>query len=112
MKKKFLKKIRRKLENKRKGMSINNSIDYEIDIIENSSSPIADRGILGEAHPHKNPPKINLEIYPCEVNEGEINHVITDELLHIKRPDLKQYDEEKLNEREEWKEVYEKYINK
>jgi len=93
-------------------MGINRSINYEIDIIKHSSSPIADRGVFGEANPNQNPPKVKLEIYPCEVNEGEINQVITDELLHIKRPDLEQYNEEKLNEREEWKKIYEKYLNK
>jgi len=112
MEKKFRDDIRKRLENKRKSMGIKENISYGIEIVLNSSSPIVNCGIFGEAYPHRSPPKVELEIYPCELSEGEINKVITDELLHIKKPQLNQYEEKgKTSQREEWKKDYQKYLD-
>lgn len=104
-------KIQKKIEEKRRSMGIEKNIKYEIKIRIKSHSPIDGKGVFGKAFPHSEPPQIKFEIYPLELTDDEINEVITDELLHVKNPGLKQYKEQELTEREEWKKVYETYLD-
>ncbi len=103
--------IQKQIEEKKQNMNIDEEIETKIEVIIDSPSPLEDSGIFGQAHPHSDPPTIELEIYPLETSQEEIDRVITDELLHIKRPDLKQYSEKKFQETDEWKELYQKYLN-
>jgi len=103
----FKKILRERIKDKMKNMGLEN-INVEINILHNT--PIVGKGIYGESFPLQKPPKIKLEICPSVVNDKQINSVITDELLHVKHPEIEQYQKnDPLKESNEWKRLIDKY---
>ncbi|GBE56252.1 hypothetical protein BMS3Bbin16_00452 [archaeon BMS3Bbin16] len=86
------------------------NIDVNLEIIFIEHPTIEGSFVYGEAFPFEKPPRVRLEVVAIDATYEELNMVISDELIHIKHPEIEQYVPDTLEEREEFIEKMKAYL--
>ena len=84
--------VNRVFEKKRQKLGVD-GVKLDVEIAEEvGGPPVVGENVYGEAFPKEKPPRVWIQAWP-EATDREITKGVCDELLHIKYPELRQYDE-------------------
>lgn len=98
----FLEEGRKRIEEVFDGKKAQMGVEAELELDFIDHMPGVDEPVYASAFPHEKPPRVEMDVFLPDATDHDILETVCDELLHIKHPDLKQYDEN-YHERKEFR---------